>query len=100
MKPAVTKELEKDDPGQTPDEVAIAAVRSLERGDELVTTNWLGWAMGCGALAASRRNGWGVLDTIGAWVVVFVMGFVRWDMDGKVRRWGRVNGSSGGLKGE
>ncbi|MCJ1357847.1 MAG: hypothetical protein MMC33_007843 [Icmadophila ericetorum] len=98
MKPEVTKELEKDDPRQTPDAVALAAVRSLEKGDELVTTNWLGWAMMCSTLAASKRNGWGVLDTVGAWIVVSVMGFVRWFMDGTVKNWGRKHGSSGNRK--
>lgn len=98
IKPAVTKKLEEDDKGQTPDEVAAESVRALERGEELVTTGWLGWAMYVSALGGSRRRGWGVLDTLGAWVVGVVMVFVRRDMDGKVRRWGEVNGESGGLK--
>ncbi|MCJ1236179.1 hypothetical protein MMC14_004156 [Varicellaria rhodocarpa] len=89
IKHPLTKKLEEDDPGQTPEEVAAVSVRALERGDELVTTNWLGWAMYVGALGGSRRTGWGVLDTVGAWVVTVVLAVVRWHQDGQVRRWAR-----------
>ena len=70
-------------------------MRALERGEELVTTGWLGWAMYVSALGGSRRRGWGVLDTVGSWIVGGVMGFVRGGMDGRVRKWGLENGGSG-----
>lgn len=64
-------------------------MRGLERGEELVTTGGLlGYAMKVGMLGSSRRNGWGVLDTVVGWVVLVVMVVVRWDMDGTVRKWG------------
>ena len=98
-KPAVTKKLEESDGGQTPDEVAIASVRGLERGQELVTTSGLlGYAMKVGMLGASKRNGWGVVDTVMSWVVSVVFMLVRWDMDGTVRKWGLEHGSQGGQK--
>ncbi len=84
--------LEEGDGGQTPDEAAESCIRGLERGEELVTTGWLGWAMKVGMLGASGR---GFLDAVGGAIVGFVFPFVRWDMDGKVRKWGTENKSPG-----
>lgn len=99
IKPTITKKLEEADGGQTPDEVAVASVKGLERGEELVTTSGvLGYAMKVGMLGASKRNGWGVVDTVAAWVVSVVLGVVRWDMDKTVRRWGVEKGSQGIVK--
>lgn len=97
IKPAVTKKLEEADGQQTPDEVARRCVAALERGDELVTTTWLGWAMRVGSLGAS--SGRGVLDVVGGAIVGVVMPFIRWDMDGTVRKWGRENKSGANGKG-
>ena len=97
-KPAITKKLEEDDKGQTPDEVALKAIEGLERGEELISTAWLGWLLRCGGLGWSRRSGWGLLDWVVGCVLGIVASVVRWDMEGKVTRWGEVNGVSGGLK--
>ena len=89
-KPAITKKLEESDGGQTPDQVAAASVKGMERGEELITTNGiLGVAMRSGMLGGSRRNGWGIVDTVVGWLVMIVMVFVRRDMDGKVKTWGK-----------
>ncbi|KAI4174718.1 MAG: hypothetical protein LQ343_002089 [Gyalolechia ehrenbergii] len=88
-KPGITLKLEEDDKGQTAEEVAKASVRGLESGEEMVTTEMLGGLMRRGCLGASRKSGWGVWDTVVSWVVVLVMGWVRWDMDRTVKRWGR-----------
>lgn len=98
IKPGVTKKLEEGDGGLSPDECAAICVRALEKGEELVTTSWLGWAMKVGSLGASLRNGWGLLDTFGAVIVTFVFPWVRRDMDGTVRKWGEQSKSEGGLK--
>ena len=99
-KPGITKKLEENDPGQTPDEVAIASMNGLEKGEELVTTNGLlGYVMKVGMLGSSKRNGWGLVDTITSWVISIVIVFVRWDMDGTVRKWGVEKGSQGAAKG-
>ncbi|MCJ1372268.1 hypothetical protein MMC20_003491 [Loxospora ochrophaea] len=97
VKPAVTKRLEEDDGGQTPEEVAMVSVNSLERGDELVTTGWIGWLLKGSMLGGSRRNGWGLGDLLAGWVGAGILGWVRWDMDGKVKKWGREHGTSGGV---
>ena len=98
-KPAVTLKLEEADGGQTPDEVAIASVEGLERGEELVTTSGpLGYAMKVGMLGSSIRNGWGVLDTVASWVISVVIVFVRWDMDRTVKRWGNTSKKGGEVK--
>lgn len=89
-KPAITKKLEETDDGQTPEQVAAASVKGLERGEELITTNGiLGVAAKSGMLGGSRRNGWGIVDTLVGWLVMIIMVFVRRDMDGKVKNWGR-----------
>ena len=88
IKPAITKKLEESDGGQTPEQVAAASVKGLERGEELITTNGiLGIAMKSGMLGGSRRNGWGIVDTLVGWLVMIIMVFVRRDMDGKVKTW-------------
>lgn len=88
-KAAITLKLEESDKGQTPEGVAEASVRGLERGEEMVTTEMLGglmWAVGMGS---SRKRGWGVWDTVVGMVVLWVIGWVRWDMDRTVVKWGR-----------
>ena len=40
-------------------------------------------------LGGSKRNGWGVVDTVMGWLVMIVMVFVRKDLDGKVKTWGK-----------
>jgi 3-dehydrosphinganine reductase len=95
VKSDLTKKLEEGDAGQTPDEVAKRSIAGLERGDELVTTTLLTRLVMTSTLGGSIRNGWGVLDTVLSWVMSLVMVVVRWDMDVKVRKWGRENGDSG-----
>jgi len=95
LKPDFTKKLEEDDGGQTPDQVAEKSIEGLERGDELVPTSFIARALMCTVLGGSRRNGWGIVDTILSWIVSIVIAFVRKDMDGKVREWGRIHGTSG-----
>ena len=89
-KPAITKKLEESEGWQTPEQVAAARVRGLEWGEELITTNGiLGVAMKSGMLGGTRRNGWGIVDTVLGWLVIIIMIFVRRDMDGKVKSWGK-----------
>ncbi|KAL8934085.1 MAG: hypothetical protein Q9216_006079 [Gyalolechia sp. 2 TL-2023] len=95
VKSDLTKKLEEGDDGQTADEVARRSIAGLERGDELVTTTLLTRLLMTSVLGGSIRNGWALLDTILSWVMSLVMVFVRWDLDSKVRRWGKVNGESG-----
>ena len=90
IKPAITKKLEEADGGQTAEQMAAASVKGLERGEELITTNGiLGVAMKAGMLGGSKRNGWGVVDTVVGWLVMIIMVFVRRDLDGKVKSWGK-----------
>ncbi|ODA80079.1 hypothetical protein RJ55_03037 [Drechmeria coniospora] len=90
-KPAITKLLEESDPKQTPDEVAEAAIRGLERGDYFVTVNFLGTLMRWGMMGGSFRNNW-VLDTLGAWLVSIVWMFVQMDLHGKIKSYGKKYG--------
>ncbi|KAL8777681.1 MAG: hypothetical protein Q9213_007755 [Squamulea squamosa] len=82
----VTLKLEEGDKKQTPEEVAEASIRGLERGDEMVTTDFLGGLMWKSIMGFSRKSIWDAL--VGA-VILWVVGWVRWDMDRTVRRWGR-----------
>ncbi|KAK4547378.1 hypothetical protein LTR36_001034 [Oleoguttula mirabilis] len=86
----VTKVLEESDPAQTEDEVALAAVRGLEKGGYLITTQLIGHAMRAGALGGSPRNNWFV-DTVFSWVVSIAWLFIGPDMEGKVFNWGKKN---------
>lgn len=93
-KPAVTKMLEEgESDGQTPMQVAEAVLAGLDRGDEqIVTGGFQANLLRASMLGWNRRNGWGVLDTLLAWLVSIVFVVVRRDMDGKVRKWGREKG--------
>lgn len=93
LKHPVTGLLEDGDPAQTEDQVAEAAVRGLEKGGYIITTQALGHLMRLGALGGSPRNGWvGIRDTLGSWVVNAAWLFIGPDMESKVFKWGRKNG--------
>ncbi|KAK3998207.1 NAD(P)-binding protein [Cladorrhinum sp. PSN332] len=97
VKTDLTKSLEEGDQVLTPDECARRAIKGLESGRELVPTSGIIHAVMTSMLGGSVRGGFvrGFLDTMLGWVVILVMVFVRWDMDKKVRSWGRKYGSSG-----
>ena len=95
VKSDLTKKLEEGDAGQTADEVARRSIKGLERGEEMVPTTFMCRLLMCGVLGGSLRNGWALLDTLLSWVMSLVMVFVRWDMDGKVKRWRKEHGESG-----
>ena len=85
-KPPVTLKLEEADDGLTPEEVAEASVKGLERGKEMVTTDFLGGLMWQSVMGFSRKSLW---DTLMGMVVLWVVGWVRWDMDRTVKKWGK-----------
>ena len=88
-KPAITKKLEESDSGQTPEGVAASSMRGLERGEELIVSGITGMALKAGMLGTSRRNGWGVVDTVMGWIALIVLIIVRKDMDSTVKQWGK-----------
>lgn len=102
VKSDVTKMLEADDEGQTPDQCAKKCIAGLERGEELVSTMILTRLVMTSVLGGSTRSGFfrGFADIVLSWVMVIVMIFVRGDMDSKVRKWGKKYGSSGMKKAE
>lgn len=91
IKHPVTKQLEEGDPIQSEDEVAAIAVRSLEKGHQLVTTQYLASAMRASALGGSPRNSW-ILDTVLSWVTSIVWLFYQPYMDRTVFRYGMKYG--------
>lgn len=90
-KPGITKQIEKADPKQTPDEVARASIRGLEAGHFMVTVNWLGQLMRFGVIGGSFRNNW-LLDTLGAWLIQIVWIFVQFDTVSTVKSYGKKHG--------
>lgn len=90
VKHAVTKKLEENDPHQTEDEVAVAAVKGLERGGFLITTQWLGHLMRASMLGGSQRNN-AVVDTILGWISYIAWLFIGPDLDSKVFNYGGSN---------
>lgn len=91
-KHAVTKLLEKDDSPQTEDEVAAAAVKGLESGGFIVTTQFIASLLRAGMLGGSARNNW-LLDTLMSWVVAVAWLFIGPDMDAKVFNYGKKYGA-------
>ncbi|KAK5167964.1 3-dehydrosphinganine reductase [Saxophila tyrrhenica] len=89
-KPAVTHILEESDPRQTEDEAATAAIKGLERGGYLITTQWLGSLLRAGMLGGVPRNAV-FMDTMKAWLTPVIWLFMQPDLEGKVLRWGEKN---------
>ncbi|KAK3997321.1 hypothetical protein QBC44DRAFT_229902 [Cladorrhinum sp. PSN332] len=90
-KPAITAELEKDEPPETPEAVASRSISGLERGDYNVAVSFLGNLMRCGAQGGSPRNNW-VFDTLIGWLVPIIYFFVLRMMNSSVRAWAKANG--------
>lgn len=90
-KPDITHILEEADTVQTPEAVAANSIAGLQRGEYLVTVDFLGSAMrGC-AWGGSKRNNW-LLDTLMTWITSLVWFFVGWDLDGKVKAYRKKHG--------
>jgi 3-dehydrosphinganine reductase len=90
-KPEITVELEKDEPAQSPEDVARKAISGLQAGKYGVPVSFTGELMRLGVMGGSPRNGW-VGDTVGSWFLPFVYAFVLWDMRGKISAWVRKHG--------
>jgi len=91
VKHPITKMLEQSDPKQTEDEVAAAAVKGLEKGNYLSTTQLLGSAMRASAFGGSPRNNW-LVDTVFSWLTSVAWLFIGPDMEKKVYNYGLKNG--------
>ncbi|KAF6845484.1 short-chain dehydrogenase [Colletotrichum musicola] len=90
-KPQITHQLEELDPVQSPDEVATAAIRGLERGEYFVTVAWLGHLMRWGCLGGSVRNNW-LVDIFMSWVTSWVWVFILPDLLRQCRNYGKKHG--------
>jgi 3-dehydrosphinganine reductase len=90
-KPDITMELEKADPQQTPDEVAQAAIRGLQRGQHSVTTAYLGELMRWGIMGGSPRNNW-VIDTVMGWIIPVVYFFILISVHGDIKKYAAKHG--------
>ncbi|KAI0407296.1 NAD(P)-binding protein [Xylaria palmicola] len=102
VKSDLTKSLEKGDQILEPKECARRAIAGLESGEELVPTSTIIRLVMASVMGGSTRGGFwkGLITLIVGWITSTVMIFIRWEMDTKVRRWGREHGSSGNLKHE
>lgn len=90
-KPAITKKLEEPDPLQSSDDVAKGSIRGLESGEYLIVTNFFGKIMRSIGWGSSRRSSW-IFDTLLSHVMNSIYVFIKWDMDGTVRKWGKEKG--------
>ncbi|KAM0436762.1 hypothetical protein ACHAPT_002473 [Fusarium lateritium] len=91
IKPEITKIIEKDDPQQTPDEVADKAIQGLENGDYFITVAFLGSLMKWGSFGGASKNN-AIVDFFGSLLALFVWVFARIDIDSKIRKYGKVHG--------
>ncbi|KAM0292589.1 hypothetical protein ACHAO9_002904 [Fusarium lateritium] len=89
-KPEITKVIEKDDPQQTPDEVAAIAIKGLEAGQHNITVNFLGSLMKWSAFGGAPKNGF--VDIIGVFLGTLVMMFVRPILDHQITSYGKKHG--------
>ncbi len=90
-KPGITSKLEETDKGLTEDEVALASLKGLQRGEYLITTGFLGSLMRAPAWGSSPRNN-RLIDTLLSWVASIAWLFVQPDLDRQVTRWGEEHG--------
>ncbi|KAF4999449.1 hypothetical protein FGRMN_2471 [Fusarium graminum] len=89
-KPEITKIIEKDDPKQTPDEVAAQAIKGLEAGQHNITVNFLGSLMKWSAFGGTPKNSF--LDILGAFLATIVWIFIRPILDSQIRSHGKKHG--------
>ncbi|KAF5018498.1 hypothetical protein F66182_9503 [Fusarium sp. NRRL 66182] len=89
-KPEITKIIEKDDPQQTPDQVAAKAIKGLEAGQYSITVNFLGTLMKWSAFGGTPKNS--ILDIFGAFLAIIVWVFVRPTIDSEIRGYGKKHG--------
>ncbi|KAF9696041.1 hypothetical protein EKO04_005971 [Ascochyta lentis] len=87
----VTRLLESSDPKQTEIEAATAAVRGLENGNYMTTTNWLISLLRWGSMGSSQRNNI-VVDTVMAWITTVIWLVMVPDLNSKVWGWGKKEG--------
>ncbi|KAI2470650.1 NAD(P)-binding protein [Annulohypoxylon bovei var. microspora] len=90
-KPEVTKKIEEGDPVQTPDDVAAAAIRNLEKGQYFITVAFLGHLMRWGGLGGSPRNNL-LVDTLMCCFLPIVWIFVLPDIYSKIRKYAKEHG--------
>lgn len=97
VKSDLTKSLEEGDQILVPDDCARRAISGLESGEELVATSLIIRAVMASVLGGAVRGGFwkGLVNTMLGWITAIVMIFIRWEMDTKVKKWGREHGSSG-----
>jgi 3-dehydrosphinganine reductase len=97
VKSDLTKSLEEGDQILEPEECARRAIAGLESGEELVATSLIIRAVMASVLGGAIRGGFwkGLANTVLGWITAIVMVFIRWEMDTKVRKWGKEHGSSG-----
>lgn len=97
VKTDLTKALEEGDQVLSPGECARRSIAGLERGEELVATSLIIRLVMASVMGGSVRGGVlkGTLDMLLGWIVSVVMVGLRWDMDGRVSKWGKQHGSSG-----
>ncbi|KAF4464908.1 3-ketosphinganine reductase [Fusarium albosuccineum] len=97
VKTDVTKALEEGDQILTPTECARRAIAGLESGQELIATSTIIRLVMTSVMGGAIRGGWftGLVNTLLSWVIMVVMVFIRWDMDVKVKKWGKQHGSTG-----
>ncbi|OTA64071.1 NAD(P)-binding protein [Hypoxylon sp. EC38] len=89
--------LEEGDEPQAPEVLAQNAIRALEGGQEIITTDFTTGLVRRSVLGGSIRGGF--WRAVGDWLIAcwmaLIMIFVRSDMDKKTRDWGRKYGASG-----
>jgi 3-dehydrosphinganine reductase len=90
IKPSLTRDMEKDDKPQHPDEIVRIALDRLDKGDFMITTMFLGHLMKGAGIGGSVRKS--ISDVFWAWFASIVILFVAPDFVRKCRNWGKLKG--------
>ncbi|BFZ56033.1 3-dehydrosphinganine reductase [Savitreella phatthalungensis] len=88
IKPELLKILEEGDSGQTPDQVARAAIKGLGRGYHHIPTEWQGDLLRTNMQGPSPSNNV-ILDAFKGFAARIALPFIIMDQDSKVRKYGR-----------
>ncbi|CAJ2506284.1 Uu.00g004140.m01.CDS01 [Anthostomella pinea] len=90
-KPEITNMIEDGDPVQSPDEVAAASIRGLEKGYYFITVAFLGHVLRWSALGGSTRSNI-LVDTVMGWVIGVAMLVAGPLIHRQIRQYGKKHG--------
>lgn len=78
-KPEITRKIEGPSDAKDPDQVAIQVMKDLQKGQEMIYTDFIGWVLSSIMLGASPRT-WGFFQAIIAMIFTIITPIWTWTM--------------------